>query len=647
MLFSKNIQEDFKFKIWTGVCYLTGLLLLFTLIRLGIFATYYPVFSSLNTSEIVVGFLRGIQFDASIICLFAGPLLFAWFLPIRSVRYLKAIYVCWVLLFLFFVFVLAADFVYFPEAKRHMAEELLYIKNEIPFLVRYALQGFWWVLLLMSVGFWAAVWGGVRIIEHFYKPVLKPLWQVVLLIVCVMALLLLGMRGHIGRGKPLSTRSLNALSSGIPQGVLMSNGVFSAYHALRRSHGRLENSMPQEEALAHTRQLLASKEEIFLDDAYPLMRAVQKKSSRGDNPKNVFVVLLESWTPRYIDAYGGGNYAVTPHFDKMVRSGVQFTNAYAVGVRSIFGLTAAFTGVPLVPGLVQFSDGLEMNNITSLARALRDRGYYTAFMQSSLRSSYQMCNMATHIFGFEESYGMEDFPKLMNYQAEQDFGYDHDLLQFAADKAAQAVQAQKPFLIFTFTGTTHTPFKITTPQFEKYPRTTEENKYLNTLYYADYAIGQLLARAEQEGWLNDTIFVFMADHTLGLAQKENEIHHKFRIPYVIYAPSMLPAQKIDYPVSQLDLIPTLFHLLDLSDPFSALGVDSLNARITHRAFITEGDIIALITPQGFIRHNREKGQESSAEKDTPVYKQMEQDVLALDKSVTSLLQSNRWMRGAK
>ena len=228
---------------------------------------------------------------------------------------------------------------------------------------------------------------------------------------------------------------------------------------------------------------------------------------------------MESWTPRYIDAYGNNQYGVTPNFDNLARQGVIFTNAYAVGVRSIFGIGASFAGVPLVPGIGQFSDGLELNAITSVARVLRQRGYYTAFMQSSLRSSYQMCSMAEHIFKFEESYGMEDLPQLMNYQAEQDFGYDYDLLQSAADKAAQAHAASKPFFIFTFTGTTHTPFNSTTKQFEKYPRTSEENKYLNTLFYADYSIGKLIERARQEGWLEDTIFMFVADHTLGLAQK--------------------------------------------------------------------------------------------------------------------------------
>ena len=76
----------------------------------------------------------------------------------------------------------------------------------------------------------------------------------------------------------------------------------------------------------------------------------QIKKAGAFKPYNVFVVLLESWTPHYIDSLAGGTYGVTPHFDKIVRQGTVFTHAYAAGVRSIYGLSAALGGVALVPG---------------------------------------------------------------------------------------------------------------------------------------------------------------------------------------------------------------------------------------------------------------------------------------------------------
>ena len=636
-----KLPQDFTFKLRFWVGYVAVLLGLFSVVRLAILGTYYPVFQTLTTPEIVGAFVRGVLFDTSILFLFASPLLVLWWLPVRSANYLKAWHVYGCLVVLFLAGVLVADFVYFPEAKRHIAEELLYIKNEIGFLVRYALHGYWWALLLLAGVFAGLVKVGFRLIDRFYRPTPQPVWKSVVAFVSVCAVVFLGIRGQVS-GKPLSMRSLNKLSTSTAQGVLMSNGVFSAYHSLRRGKAQTQNPLPTQQALALMQQLLSSPQETFTEPDYPLVRSI--KTQKPLQKRNIVVILLESWTPRYIDAYGNHPYGVTPYFDALARQGVMFTNAYAVGVRSIFGIGASFAGVPLVPGLGQFSDGLELNAITSLARVLREEGYYTAFVQSSLRSSYQMCNMAEHIFHFEESYGMEDIPLLMDYRAEQDFGYDYDMLQFAAQKASVAHAEKKPFFIFTFTGTTHTPFNITTAQFEKYPRTTEENKYLNTLFYADYSIGKFMERARQEGWLDNTIFVLMADHTLGLAQRADDIYQKFRIPLVIYAPGLLTPRTVEYPVSQLDLIPTLFHLLSLKAPFSALGVDGLNPAIAHRAFITEGSNLAIITPEGFLRHDRSKGLESSLDKNSEDYARLEQEVLALDKSVTSLFQNNHWAK---
>ena len=532
-----KLPQDFHFKSRLALSYATCLLVFFFICRLALWIVYSPIFESMSLGDILLGFGRGFFFDTSVICLFCAPVFLLLFVPVRSPRYLKTIHVLWCVIALLLLGILAADFVYFPEAKRHMADELLYVKNEVGFLLHYAWSHFWWALLLLVGLFAGCIKLGFVVINRFYKPVPVAAWKTVIAFLLVGVLLFLGLRGKIGHGKPLSMRDVHELASTSAQGTLMINGVFSAYQSLRRVKSLNQNPLPKEQALDRSRQLLTSSAEIFPQEEYPLMRQLIGK--KPAQQKNVFVILLESWTPQYIDSYSNADYGVTPHFDKLAREGVRFSNAYAAGVRSIFGLAATFAGVPLVQGIPRFSDGLELNSITSIASVLRNQGYYTAFMQSSLRSSYQMCNMASHIFEFEESFGMEDMPHLMDYQAEQDFGYDYDLLMFAADKAQKAVQTQKPFFIFTFTGTTHTPFNQTTPAFDKYPRTTEVNKYLNTLYYADYAIGQLIERAKQDGWLKDTIFVLMADHTMGHVQEKDNIYEKFRIPYIIYAPFLL------------------------------------------------------------------------------------------------------------
>lgn len=637
--------QDLRFKCKLLLAWGALSLLVFTAARYAVYCCYQPVFSSLTSAEVWRGFIQGVRFDLSVVSFFSAPLALALLLPVKSPKYIKTVYVLWCVWWVSAAGVLAGDFIYFPEAKRHLAEEVFTARNEIGFLLRVAVLKYWPALLGLALSFSALLWAGLRWISRSFRPAASSWLKTAAVFVLAAGLLFFGARGHLGRGKPLSIRSLNQFSTSGVQAVLIMNGVFSLYHSARKAQSVVPNPMPEAQAWRTARELLSSSNEQWPDGVYPLARKV--KNPKAAAVKNVFVVLLESWTPKYIDSFNqnGRKYGVTPHFDKMAAGGVRFTQAFAVGVRSLFGLTATFAGIPLVPGVPQFSDGLELNEVTYLARLLRQKGYYTAFIQSSLRSSYQMCSMATHIFGFEESYGMEDLPRLMEYAAPQDFGWDYDLLSFAADKATAVARRGKPFFIFTFTGTTHMPFAPTTPEFDKYPRTSDENNYLNTLAYADYAVGALLEKARREGWMKDTVFVFMADHTAAIAEQDDELYSKFRIPFVIYASEgegVLKAREVDYPVSQLDLIPTLFHLLGLRNSFSAIGNDALDGSAPHFAFITEGTNVALITPEGFIRHDRARRVDASAGADETALDRLTRQALALDKSVTSLLQANQW-----
>ena len=78
----------------------------------------------------------------------------------------------------------------------------------------------------------------------------------------------------------------------------------------------------------------------------------------------------------------------------------------------------------------------------------------------------------------------------------------------------------------------------------------------------------------------------MADHTAGAAGDEEinlEDHH---IPWIIYAPKLVKAQRIDTPVSQLDVLPTILGLLnfDYESPF--YGQDALTPNYESRFFVS-------------------------------------------------------------
>lgn len=48
----------------------------------------------------------------------------------------------------------------------------------------------------------------------------------------------------------------------------------------------------------------------------------------------------------------------------------------------------------------------------------------------------------------------------------------------------------------------------------------------------------LMKKAKKEGWFDNTIFIFMADHIVGIVSflRNDSIEERFKIPFVIYVP---------------------------------------------------------------------------------------------------------------
>ena len=192
-----------------------------------------------------------------------------------------------------------------------------------------------------------------------------------------------------------------------------------------------------------------------------------------------------------------------------------------------------------------------------------------------------------------------------------------------------------------FTGITHEPFVSTIPQFDIYPNDTWEHGFLNSLAYADWSIGELLARAKKDGWFDNTIFVFVADHTSG-PRGEGTLKRNFHIPLVIYAPKYYKAQQIDYVVSQLDIAPTLYNMAGLRPVYTAFGRDMLDVSAPHVAMVAEGGNIGLITDDGAIRHAGNKLLTVEPYTDNFAVEKAEEILLALNKAAYTLLKENRW-----
>jgi arylsulfatase A-like enzyme len=96
-----------------------------------------------------------------------------------------------------------------------------------------------------------------------------------------------------------------------------------------------------------------------------------------------------------------------------------------------------------------------------------------------------------------------------------------------------------------------------------------KNMYLGEVQYVDECIGILLKSLEKNKLIDNTIIVLTADHGEefwdhgGFSHGQSFADVLVNIPLIIYHPKYKYIGKIDFPMSQIDLMPTLFEWLKL------------------------------------------------------------------------------------
>ncbi|SFV52441.1 Sulfatase family protein [hydrothermal vent metagenome] len=158
---------------------------------------------------------------------------------------------------------------------------------------------------------------------------------------------------------------------------------------------------------------------------------------------------------------------------------------------------------------------------------------------------------------------------------------DEDLFNKSIKEADISYANKKPFFSFIMTTSNHRPYtypdgKIDIP--------SHTGRY-GGVKYTDYAIDNFLKKASKRPWFDNTLFVFVADHNGGSAGKNELPLYRYKIPFIIYAPSLIKPQNITKVSSQIDLTPTLFSLLNWSYRSKFYGKDILSSDFKPRALI--------------------------------------------------------------
>lgn len=271
--------------------------------------------------------------------------------------------------------------------------------------------------------------------------------------------------------------------------------------------------------------------------------------------KNIVLIIVEGWSADMV-GYLYSKETITPFFDSLAQSSVQFTNAFSTGFRTDQGLMSILSGLPSIQS-INMPDKLDkVLSFPSLAKAMKVSGRKTAFIYGGDLNFSNLYNYLTRI-QFDSIIRDKDFDRQLR---STDWGVPDHL---TVDKAIEIIDHQKDnFFSTLLLLSSHAPFEIPIPN--KFTGIEgQANQYKSSVMYSDMALRQFFKQASKRAWYNNTIFIITSDHGSthsGWAKMED--HNRFRIPMIIFDPSSssISGQKITTPCNHFDLPLTICNM---------------------------------------------------------------------------------------
>jgi len=362
---------------------------------------------------------------------------------------------------------------------------------------------------------------------------------------------------------------------------LQANGIYKFYLAFQNNkldYFKFYKTIPNNEAFALLKQQLPAI------SGQNTLREIKDDSI--EKRKNVVLITVESLSADFMKIYGNKEN-ITPFLDSLAQKSLLFTNVYAAGNRTVRGLEAVTLCLPPTAGesVVKREDN---KNKFSTGSVFLKKGYNVKFM-------YGGDAFFDNMQDFYSGNGYQIIDKSSFKPNEITFSNvwgvcDEDMYNKAIKIMNVEAKQNKPFFNHIMTVSNHRPFTYPNNKIDIPGDIKSRN---GGVKYTDYALRQFFNQAKKQPWFENTVFVIVADHCASSAGKTELPLDKYRIPALIYDPTSKP-EKCNKLMSQIDIMPTLFGLLNFDYQSKFFGHDVFESDYKPRAFIATYQDLGLI-----------------------------------------------------
>ncbi len=337
--------------------------------------------------------------------------------------------------------------------------------------------------------------------------------------------------------------------------------------------------LPRAEIIARVRKDMGLPDAAFDDPELPTAH-LQLPTVAVDKPRNLVIILSESFGARYVGSLDG--IPVSPNLEALSRDGVLFTNLKAIGTRTNRGVSAVLTGALPLPMTSAIKLRLAQSNFFTLSGLLKQFNYNTSFVYGGDSNFDNM----RHFFVYNGIDRIIEQSDIQNAHFRNHWGVSDEDTFRAANQLFRSY-GDKPFASLVLTLSNHEPFAFPVGDYPLYEQPAATHN--NSAQYADYALGKFFEQARKEDYFANTVFLFVADHSVNTHSPGLIDPAKFHIPALIIAPGLAP-QRIDTLASQIDLAPTVLGLLGITTrhPMPGHNLLKMPAGVAGRAIYQQG-----------------------------------------------------------
>lgn len=411
------------------------------------------------------------------------------------------------------------------------------------------------------------------------------------------------------------------------QNELAKSGIysfFSAYKNNELNYKEFYKLLDDKEAFTIIRNELADSSASFVSNDFSIRRNITDTGTMVR--PNVIMVTIESLSADFLQTFGN-KQSITPVLDSLAKQSVLFTNMYATGTRTVRGMEALSLAISPTPGssIVRRADN---DNLTTIGYLFQQQGYERGFFYGG-DGYFDNMNQYFGSNGFTVTDRSRGLLKTDNFKTphhiipdsavhfENAWGIsDEDLYAAVIKDADEKFAAGKPFYDFVMTTSNHRPYTYPGGKIDIPSGSGRDG----AVKYTDFAIGEFVKQIQRKPWFKNTVIIFIADHCASSAGKNEIDIAKYHIPALIYnLPNTAPFA-IDKTCSQIDLYPTLFHLLNWTYNSNLYGKNVLSPGYKERVLLgtyqklayLNHDSLVILSPQRKVEtffYNKEKNEQ--------------------------------------